>query len=97
MILLRLWSRRGVQRRLEGDAKTIAIREARRGETLREEVFPREEIKAVVSSVNGHSNGKPMSRVELILRDRAKTLAYWVDSREAETFVAEASRAMRER
>ena len=81
--------KRGVERRLEGDASVIAIRKVKLGRIISEETFPRGEISGIFTSPSGHSNGKPMNRIDLQLRNQTKTLVYWVDADVAERFVAE--------
>ncbi len=90
-----LWVRlirgRGVERRLEGDALVVAIRKVKHGLILGEEAsFSRGDVLGLSTSSSGHSNGRPMNRIELRLRDKSKTLAYWVEASAAEAFVASA-------
>jgi hypothetical protein len=89
-ICWRLHSRKDIQRRLEGNATIVTIREVQRGITLSEQTFPRAEVSAVVTSVSGHSNGKPMHRIDLQLKQKSHTLARWVDATAAEDFAASA-------
>jgi hypothetical protein len=88
--------KRGSELRLEGDASVVAIRKMQHGRILSEETFPRGEVSGLISSPSGHSNGKPMHRIDLQLRHQSKTLAYWVDADAAERFVAEATVSLRE-
>lgn len=89
-ICWRLHSRKDIERRLEGDATTVSIREVQRGIILSEQKFPRVEVKSVVTSISGHSNGKSMHRIDLILKQQSQTLARWVDARVAEEFATSA-------
>jgi hypothetical protein len=81
---------RKTERCLEGDASVVAIRRKRHGMVLSEEAFPRTGVTDLRTSSSGHSNGKPMNRIDLLADGKTKTLAWWVDADAAERFVAEA-------
>ena len=80
---------RHVERKLEGDAAVVAIRKLRHGRVLKEQVFPRDDVRDLRTSRSGDSNGKPMNRIDLQVGGQTHTLAYWVDAGVAERFVAE--------
>jgi hypothetical protein len=85
-----LLRKREVERRFEGDASVVAIRKVKLGRIISEETFPRSEVSGVFTSSSGHSNGRPMNRIDLQLRSETKILAHWVAVDAAERFVAEA-------
>lgn len=87
---IRLLRNRNSERRLEGDASVVAIRRKRHGMVLSEETFPRAGVTDLRTSSSGHSNGKPMNRIDLLADGKTRTLAWWVDADAAERFVAEA-------
>lgn len=89
-LLVRSIRNRGTERCLEGDASVVAIRRKRHGMVLSEETFPRSDVSDLRTSSSGHANGKPMSRIDLMVGGKTKTLAWWVDSGSAERFVTEA-------
>jgi hypothetical protein len=63
---------------------------------MSEETFPRSDVSGVFTSSSGHSNGKPMNRIDLQLRNQSKTLAHWVDADAAERFVSEVEGFLRD-
>lgn len=89
-----LFRSRRIERRLEGDSTTVALRKYRRGLVLSEQTWPRGDIKAVRSTSSGHSNGKPMKKISLLAGEKEITLAWWVDADAADAVVDQATAAL---
>ncbi|MCP5544650.1 MAG: hypothetical protein H7A49_12170 [Akkermansiaceae bacterium] len=85
---------RRIERKLEGDSTTVALRKYRRGLVLSEQTWPRGDVKALRSSGSGHSNGKPMKRITLLAGNKEVTLASWVEGDAADAVVNEAKAAL---
>lgn len=85
---------RGVEIRLEGDERQLALRKTRKGLPLSEQVFPREEFRGIRASNAGQMNGRTMMKIELLLGNRVEKIAGWLEESRASAVVAEIKRAM---
>ena len=78
---------RGGEQRIEGNSSEISIRTYKRGFIAKDESFPRSDVTDIRASASGSLNGKPMKRVELIIGDKAKNIARWMDGEKADELV----------
>lgn len=88
-LFIRLLRERHHVRKLEGNDSEITVRTYRHGRVWKEKTFPRPEVSDIRASTSGHSNGKTMKRLELIIGNKAESLASWIDGDAADALVAE--------
>lgn len=93
-MLIRYSRRRGQETRLEGTKDEIVLRTTKAGRLVSQRDFPKGTLLDVRASFTGSSNGKPMKRIELLIGAKAHTLGRWFDGEKADSFVAEARRAL---
>ena len=76
----------GSERRLEGNSTEISIRTYKRGQIIKNQSFPRNQVTDIRTSASGSANGKTMKRIELIVGTKAEKIATWVNGDEADAF-----------
>ncbi len=93
--LTKLRATRHHKRAIVGTSSTLYLRITdRHGRVIRETPYPRAQIADVRLSNSGHVNGKPMSRLELIVADEAVPLLSWTDSTQAESLASDLRQAL---
>ncbi len=90
----RNWNHRHNERKLEGDATQMFVRETRNGLVLSEQAFARDSVKSIRAKSSGESNGRLMKRIDLRVDGKEQRLALWVKGEEADDFVEEAKRLL---
>ena len=63
-------------------------------DTLKEEVFSREEVRDIRTSLSGSSNGKPMKSIALWVGTREMKLSSWVEEEAADSFAEEVRKVL---
>ncbi|QUE50819.1 hypothetical protein KBB96_18410 [Luteolibacter ambystomatis] len=84
----------GIETRIEGTTRHIAVRKMKKGLVLEEKLFDRAQVRDIRASETGQMNGKPMKKVELIVGQKAERIALWVDGEKADAAVDEVRRAL---
>lgn len=85
---------KGVETRLEGNDSEIAIRTFKHGLVIKERSYPRASVTDFRTAASGSSNDRIKKRIEMIVGEKAETLAHWVDEEQADGFAAEARAAL---
>jgi len=85
---------KGVETRLEGNDSEIAIRTFKHGLVIKERSYPRASVTDFRTAASGYSSDRIKKRIEMIVGEKAETLAHWVDEEQADGFAAEARAAL---
>ncbi len=93
-MIIRVFRKHGQETRFEGNESTITIRRLRRGRVLAEKSFSRVAVSDIVSSVSSSTGGITSKRIQLIIADKAETVATSITADQADAVVAEIRQAM---
>ncbi len=78
----------------QGNSSTIIIRRLKAGRVLKEQSFPRQSVTDICSSISSITSGITTKRIQLIIGDKAETVANSIIADKADAVVAEVRQAM---
>ena len=84
----------GRDQRIEGDVDKISIRTYKKGLTLENRSFSRDQVYDIRGIISGASNGKAMKRVELVVGNKTEKIASWMDGDLADQLIQEVRDAL---
>jgi len=84
----------GQETRFEGNESTVTIRRLRSDRILSERSFSRESVIDILSSVSSSTGGITSKRIQLVVADKAETVATSIIADKADAIVAEIRQAM---
>ncbi len=84
----------GQETQVEGSDSLISIRRLKRRRGLGERTFPRAAVTDIRSSFCGETSGIVSKRVQLIVAEKAETVASSIVAEQADTMVTEVRRAL---
>ncbi len=93
-MIIRVFRHHGEVTQFQGNSTTVTIRRLRAGRVLKEKSFPRQSVTDLRSSISSITDGITTKRIQLVIGDKAETVANSIIADKADAMVAEIRQAM---